>query len=126
MKACKQTLSKDGNYINIGKPLKKQNKSLVKDIQKTYTLLNKQDKSIFPNLARTYIRNAADKAFIIKPEGVSLKSGFDIYKALAGTPQQKANFNQVLKGVADANGVNPNKLLDSFNDFILLSITYSI
>ena len=92
-------------------------KNNVKDIQKTYTLLNKQDKSVFPNLARTYVRNAADKAFIIKPEGVSLKSGFDIYKALAGTPQQKANFNQVLKGVADANGANPNDLISGFNNF---------
>lgn len=93
------------------------NKNNVKDIQKTYTLLNKQDKSIFPNLASTYVRNAADKAFIIKPEGVSLKSGFDLYKALAGTPQQKANFNQVLKGVADANGVKPNDLLSGFKNF---------
>jgi hypothetical protein len=92
-------------------------KNNVKDIQKTYTLLNKQDKSVFPNLARTYVRNAADKAFIIKPEGVSLKSGFDLYKALAGTPRQKANFNQVLKGVADANGANPNDLISGFNNF---------
>ena len=89
----------------------------VNDIKKTYQLLNKTDKSVFPNLARSYIKNAADKAFIIKPEGVSLKSGFDLYKALAGTKNQRANFNQVLKGVAEANNVPPNDLIVGFNNF---------
>lgn len=93
------------------------NKNNVNDIKKTYQLLNKTDKSVFPNLARSYIKNAADKAFIIKPEGVSLKSGFDLYKALAGTKNQRANFNQVLKGVAEANNVPPNDLIVGFNNF---------
>ena len=36
---------------------------------------------------------------------------------MAGTKNQRANFNQVLKGVADANGVNPDNLLLGFDKF---------
>ena len=92
-------------------------KNNVNDIKQTYTILNKTDKEAFPNIARAYIENAANQAFITKPGGESLKSGFDLYKALAGTKNQRANFNQVLKGVAEANGVNPNTLILGFNNF---------
>lgn len=93
------------------------NKNNVNDIIKTYQLLNKTDKSVFPNLARSYIKNAADKAFIVKPEGVSLKSGFDLYKALAGTENQRKNFNQVLRGVEQANNIPKNQLILAFHNF---------
>ena len=46
-----------------------------------------------------------------------LNQVFDLYKALAGTKNQRANFNQVLKGVAEANEVNPNTLILGFNNF---------
>jgi|TARA_R100000482_G_C5127845_1_gene149851 hypothetical protein len=92
-------------------------KNNVNDIKQTYTILNKTDNEAFPNIARAYIENAANKAFITKPSGESLKSGFDLYKALAGTKNQRVNFNQVLKGVAEANGVNPNTLILGFNNF---------
>ena len=46
-----------------------------------------------------------------------LKAGFNLYKALAGTKAKEANLNQVLKGVAEANGVNPNSLLLGWNNF---------
>lgn len=92
-------------------------KNNVNDIKQTYTILNKTDKEAFPNIARAYIENAANKAFITKPGGESLKSGFDLYKSLAGTKAQKDNFNQVLIGVAEANGVNPNNLLLGFDKF---------
>ena len=51
-------------------------KNNVNDIKQTYTILNKTDKEAFPNIARAYIENAANKAFITKPGGESLKSGF--------------------------------------------------
>lgn len=92
-------------------------KNNANDIKQTYTILNKTDNEAFPNIARAYIENAANKAFITKPSGESLKSGFDLYKALAGTKNQRVNFNQVLKGVAEANGVNPNTLILGFNNF---------
>lgn len=92
-------------------------KNNVNDIKKTYKLLNKTDKNVFPNLARAFIKNAANKAFLIKPQGKSLKSGFNLYQALAGNKTRQANFNQILRGVAEANNVNPNNLLLGFNKF---------
>ena len=92
-------------------------RSNVNDIRQTYKLLNKEDASAFPNIARAYVENAANKAFQIKPGGESLKSGFDLYKSLAGTQNQRRNFNAILEGVAEANGVNPNNLILGFDKF---------
>jgi len=92
-------------------------KNNVSDIAATYKILNKTNKETFPLMARTYIKNAVEKAFVMKPKGESLKSGFDLYKALSGTSAQKNNFNQVLKGVAEAQGVNQNNLLLGWKTF---------
>ena len=92
-------------------------KNSVSDIKATYKVLNKTNKETFPLMARTYIENAVQKAFVMKKKGESLKSGFDLYKALSGTSAQKNNFNQVLKGVAEAQGVNENNLLLGWKTF---------
>ena len=92
-------------------------KNSVSDIKATYKVLNKTNKETFPLMARTYIENAVEKAFVMKPKGESLKSGFNLYKALSGTSAQKNNFNQVLKGVAEAQGVNENNLLLGWRTF---------
>lgn len=92
-------------------------KNNVNDIKKTYQILNKTDKNTFPQLARTYIENATNNAFVLREGGESAKAGFNLYKALAGTKAKEANLNQVLKGVAEANGVNPNSLLLGWNNF---------
>lgn len=92
-------------------------KNNMNDISKTYNVLNKIDKTAFPNIARSYIENAANNAFVAKSGGESLKSGFDLYKSLAGTPNQKNNFEEVLRGVAKANGSNPKDLIDGFTKF---------
>ena len=92
-------------------------KNNVNDIKKTYTTLNNVDKNAFPSIARVYIENVANKSFVTKTGGESLKSGFDLYKSLAGTPAQRANFNEVLKGVAKANNVDERELLIGFNNF---------
>lgn len=86
-------------------------KNNVVDIKNTYTVLNKTDKDAFPLIARTYIESAANKAFILKEGGQSTKTGFDLYKALSGTKAQSDNFNAVLRGVAEAKGINPNDLI---------------
>lgn len=92
-------------------------KNSMSDIKATYKVLNKTNKETFPLIARTYIENAVQKAFVMKKKGESLKSGFDLYKALSGTSAQKNNFNQVLKGVAEAQGVNENNLLLGWKTF---------
>lgn len=92
-------------------------KNNVDDIKKTYTILNKTDKEAFPQIARTYIENATNKAFILKEGGESAKTGFNLYKALTGTTAEKQNFNAVLRGVAEAKGINPNDLILGWRNY---------
>jgi len=85
------------------------------DIEQTYKILNKQDPEVFPNIVRLYIQNAASDAFKLQPTGQSLKSGFNLYSNLAG--KNKANFDEMLKGVAEAYGVDKKTLLLGMDKF---------
>jgi hypothetical protein len=87
------------------------------EIKKTYEILNKTDPDAFPTLARIYIESQANKAFVLKEAGESAKTGFNLYKRLIGDDASKANFNSVLKGVAEARGINPNDLILGWNNF---------
>ena len=89
----------------------------VNDIRKTYEILNKTDPSAFPNIVRTYVKSAANKKLVDKKGGESLASGFDLWKMLAGTDDAAANLNTALKGVAEAQGANPNNLVLGFQKF---------
>lgn len=92
-------------------------KNNVNDIKATYTILNKTDPEAFPQLARVYIENSTNKAYILKEGGQSAKEGFNLYKALVGTKAQEKNFNAVLRGVAEAKGINPNDLILGWRNF---------
>jgi hypothetical protein len=85
------------------------------DIEQTYKILNKQDPEVFPNIVRLYIQNAASDAFKLQPTGQSLKSGFNLYNNLAG--KNKENFDEMLKGVAEAYGVDKKTLLLGMDKF---------
>jgi len=85
------------------------------DIEQTYKILNKQDPEVFPNIVRLYVQNAASDAFKLQPTGQSLKSGFNLYSNLAG--KNKANFDEMLKGVAEAYGVDKKTLLLGMDKF---------
>ena len=87
------------------------------EIKKTYEILNKTDPDAFPTLARIYIESQANKAFVLKEAGESAKTGFNLYKRLIGDDASKANFNSVLRGVAEAKGINPNELILGWNNF---------
>lgn len=89
----------------------------VNDIRKTYEILNKTDPNAFPSIVRTYIKSAANKKLVDKKGGESLASGFDLWKMLAGTDDAAANLNTALKGVAEAQGANPNNLVLGFQKF---------
>lgn len=89
----------------------------VNDIRKTYEILNKTDPSAFPNIVRSYVKASANKTLVDKKGGESLASGFDLWKTLAGTDDAAANFNTALKGVAEAQGANPNNLVLGFQKF---------
>ena len=85
------------------------------DIEQTYKILNSQDPDVFPNIVRLYIQDAATDAFKLQPTGQSLKSGFNLYSNLAG--KNKANFDEMLKGVAEAYGVDKKTLLLGMDKF---------
>lgn len=85
------------------------------DIEQTYKILNSEDPDVFPNIVRLYIQDAATDAFQLQPTGQSLKSGFNLYKNLAG--KNKANFDEMLKGVAEAYGVDKKTLLLGMDKF---------
>lgn len=85
------------------------------DVEKTYKILNKQDPAVFPSIVRLYIEDAARNAFKLQPGGPSLKQGFKLIDNLAG--KNKANFNAMMKGVADAYGVNEKTLLLGIDKF---------
>lgn len=85
------------------------------DIEQTYKILNSEDPDVFPNIVRLYIQDAATDAFKLQPTGQSLKSGFNLYSNLAG--KNKANFNEMLKGVAEAYGVDKKTLLLGMDKF---------
>jgi hypothetical protein len=49
--------------------------------------------------------------------GESLGEGYNLQKALVGTGKKKANFYEVLRGVAESNNVKPNELIKGFENF---------
>ena len=83
------------------------------DVRNTYKLFNKTDKTNFPQLARIFIENQTNKMLL----GESLGEGYNLQKALVGTGKKKANFYEVLRGVAEANNVKPNELIKGFENF---------
>ncbi len=89
------------------------------DIRETYTRINKVDKQAWPNLSRAYFDQLIDKTIYKTTEAgrPSFGAGFDLYKALSGTKNCKANFNAILSGVAEARGLNKNEVLRGFDKF---------
>ena len=87
------------------------------DIEKTYKILNEKDPTIFPAIARLYIQGLVNKRLIKKETGEDPAAGFKLYKDLAGDEDKVANFNAILKGVAEANKVNPNNLILGWKNF---------
>jgi len=88
------------------------------DIERTYKTLNKTDKDAFPQLSRVYLDNLVNDKLLRGDAMTSLKSGLNLWEVLAPTKAQQANLNQVIIGIADAKGVNPNNMLlgwDKFN-----------
>jgi hypothetical protein len=83
------------------------------DVRNTYKLFNKTDKTNFPQLARIFIENQTNKMLL----GESLGEGYNLQKALVGTGKKKANFYEVLRGVAESNNVKPNELIKGFENF---------
>lgn len=89
------------------------------DIRETYKRINQIDKQAFPNLARAYFDQLIDGSLYkqTKAGRPSFAAGFELYDAISGTKRAKDNFNQVLKGVAEARGLNENEVMRGFDKF---------
>lgn len=95
-----------------------QEKNNANDIIKTYKILNETDPTAFPKLVRSYLSIAVDKKLTqITKQGKSLASGFNFSKFIAGTDNQQKNLEAILRGVAEAQGKNPNELVKGFKNF---------
>lgn len=81
------------------------------DIRTMYTHLNAKDAKAFPGIAKTWIENEVDAAVAPNRSGPNATAGSKLHQALYGSPQQRANFEEVMRGVAHANGVDPKQLV---------------
>jgi hypothetical protein len=81
------------------------------NIRELYTHLNKQDPKAFPGIAKTYLENAFDQAAQKVQAGDNRMVGANFAKAVFGTPQEEANLLEVMRGVAKANGKDPDELV---------------
>lgn len=90
-------------------------KARASTIESVANQLNKQDKTVFPKVARYYFEEASSQAI----RGEPAKGGFRFAKSVRGSPLKKERFDAIIAGVAKAKGKNvknsvkaANKLMD--------------
>jgi hypothetical protein len=84
-------------------------------IRSLYTNLNQVDRQAFPGVARTWLENAFNDATQRIQGGENRMMGANFAKSVFGTDQQRANFNEVLRGVAQAHGADPDQFVRGAN-----------
>lgn len=90
-------------------------KARASTIESVANQLNKQDKTVFPKVARYYFEEASSQAI----RGEPAKGGFRFAKSVRGSPLKQERFDAIIAGVAKAKGKNvknsvtaANKLMD--------------
>jgi hypothetical protein len=73
------------------------------------------DRQAFPGIARTWLENAFNDATQRIQGGENRMMGANFAKSVFGTDQQRANFNEVLRGVAQAHGADPDQFVRGAN-----------
>jgi hypothetical protein len=73
--------------------------------------LNKQDKTVFPKVARYYFEEASSKALKDKP----VERAFRFVDSVRGTKLKKQNFDAIISGVARAKGKNEERVVRAAN-----------
>lgn len=73
--------------------------------------LNKQDKTVFPKVARYYFEEASSKALKDKP----VERAFRFVDSVRGTKLKKQNFDAIISGVARAKGRNEERVVRAAN-----------
>jgi hypothetical protein len=87
-------------------------------IREIYTQLNKVDKRAFPGMVQTHLENRLNAALDKNFSGPNPAAGAKFSKSIVGTPQEQANFDEMMRGVAAARGVNPNELVKGANNLL--------
>lgn len=80
--------------------------------------LNAVDKNAFPGIVQTHIENKLNAALEKNFPGPNPAAGAKFSKAIVGTPQDQANFNEMMRGVAQARGVDPEELVRGANNLL--------
>jgi hypothetical protein len=89
-------------------------------IRDLYKRLNAQDPQAFPGIVQTHIENKLNDALAVNQPGPNPAAGAKFYRAVAGTPQDAANFTEMMRGVAVAHGQNPDQVAKGAN--VLLEV----
>jgi hypothetical protein len=80
-------------------------------IRELYTRLNAQDKQAFSGIVQTHLENRLNAALDKK----SVIAGSKFRDAIVGTPKEQANFDEMMRGVAVAQGVDPKAVVSGAN-----------
>jgi hypothetical protein len=87
----------------------------VDEIRQLHTHLNAQNPQAFPAVARGLLETTFEKATKPTLEGENVKMGAKWANDLRGKDQQRANFDEILRGVAAAHGVPADQLVQGTN-----------
>lgn len=110
-----ESIAKSGSNPNAVVSSITGSKARAGTIKSVADQLNKQDKTVFPNVARFWLEESASAAI----RGEPTKGGYRFEKSVRGSPLKQERFDAVIAGVARAKGKNPenavrgaNKLMD--------------
>lgn len=108
----------DASINKVIRQMRDPNEIGPKGIAELSRNMNRQDPRAFPELARRWIEDTAKKSGEkIQGAPINPQIGTNFYKAVFGeTP--KANTNAVLRGVAQAHGVNANAYVRGWRNFM--------
>lgn len=89
-----------------------------KEIRTLYQNLNQTDPKAFPGIAKTYFEQALNKATEDLRSGANPTAGAKFRELVAGNAAQRENFNEIMRGVAMANGKNPDDVIRGANSLL--------
>ena len=89
-------------------------------IRTLYTNLNAQDRAAFPGIVQSHLENQLNTALGDLRSGPNPTAGQRFRQAIAGTPQERANFEEMMRGVAQARGADPDAVVAGANNLLTI------
>ena len=89
-------------------------KARAETIKSVADQLNKQDKTVFPKVAKYYLEEASSKALKDKP----VEGAFKFVDSVRGTKLKKQRFDAIIAGVARAKGKNEERVVKAANNLM--------